>query len=794
MVIGTLDRKLLRDIRQSWRMLLAVSSIIAVGIGCFVGMMSASGNLKAAKENYYSTCRLADFWIDIKKAPVEEVRRLAMIPGVSEIRDRIQFRVVLDLPGSIKPVGAMVISLPDISEPVINNIIIQKGTYFTQGRINEVIISEKFASARGIEPGDKIHAVLNNQLKELIVVGTAISAEFVYMSSPGSMVDEPGTYGLMYIKRSFAEDSFGFNNACNSVVGLLAPEARDDAGLIAEAIAQKLDRYGVFVSIPRSEQFSPMILDGEMEQLESMAITLPSFFLIVASLMLNVLMTRLADQQRTIIGTLKALGYGNGVLMAHFLKFSAAAGLAGGLMGCLLGVWLGNAITGMYMDYFSFPQLLSLFYPGLLVAGISISVIFAILGTIKGVRRIMKLEPSEAMRSAPPPVGGAVFLERIPAIWCMLDAQWQMIIRGLLRNKGRMFVSIISSALGSSIVILAFGFVDSMDTMVDLQFEKNLRSDYHLTFNSEKGFDCIDEIKRLPGIVHAEPVFQVPCTFRVGNQMKKGAIMGIVQTSQLTLPLNENAETVTIPDTGLLMAGRMMETLGIDAGGFVDILPVKGDRITRKISVEQSVASMMGLMVYANYNWLNRILGEESAVSEVRVLAMQSAEEKREFMKRISSMPGLETVSDLGEQKDALVKQMDGAMRSTAVVMILFAAVIFFGAILNGTLIAISERQREMATFRTMGYFENEVARLFLRENMVTNVIGACFGLPMGFAMLDSTMKGIATDAYSFPATITSISYVYTIILAICFVLLTQTVVVRTLRAQNWVEAMSLKE
>ena len=792
--MGVLDRKLRRDLTQRWGMLLAVSAIIAVGIGCFMGMLSAYRNLNIARMDYYSTCRMADFWIDLKKGPVEEVERLAMVPGVSEIRNRIQFRVVLDLPDALKPVGAMVISMPDSPEPVINNIIIRQGTYFTQGRENEVIVSEKFAQARGLEPGDTITAVLNNQRKKLIIAGTAISSEFVYMTSPGSMVDEPGNYGLLYIKRSFAEDVFGFNKACNSLVGLLAPEARKEVKGVVKAAARRLDPFGVFTSLPRAEQLSPLVLDNEMKGLRTMALTLPSFFLIVAALVLNVLMTRLAEQQRTIIGTLKALGYSNRELTFHFLKFAVAIGAAGGVLGCLVGYWLGGALTGMYQDYFSFPRLVNRFYPGLALAGLAMSILFAMLGTIKGIRQIMRLEPAEAMRAAAPPVGGTVLLERWRLFWTSLDAQWQMILRGLLRNKGRTLVAVLAAAMGSAIVVLAFGFVDSMDQLVDQQFDRVMRGDYHLVFNKEMESACVDEIRRLPGVIHAEPVFNVPCTFEADNHTKKGAIVGILSSSRLTVPLDDRGRALAVPPNGLLMAGRLMEQLEVRPGGFVDILPVKGERITRKVPIIQSVGSNLGLMVYADYNWLNRVVDEESAVSEIRIQASHNPEDKSRFMKAVKAMPGLETVTDLGEQKQALVKQLEGAMRSSAVVMIIFAAVIFFGAILNGTLISISERRREMATFRTMGYYESEVGRLFLRENLVNNVLGSLLGLPLGYAMLVGAMKGMANDAYVFPATIEPISYVYTVVLAVAFVLLSQIVVVRSLRAQNWVEALSLKE
>ena len=790
----TLDRKLIRDIRHSWHMLLAVSSIIAVGIGCFVGMMSAVKNLEYARSSYYSSCRLADFWIDLKKIPTQDIKRLASIPGISEIRNRIQFQIVLDLPESPKPVSATVLSLPDEKSPVINNIVLRKGTYFTDNRANEVIVSEKFAKARHIEPGDSITAILNNQRKELIVTGIAISAEFIYVASPGSMIDEPGSYGLLFIKRSFAEDTFGFNSACNSIVGLLAPEAQHDAKRIVEELSDKLSPYGVFVGLTRSEQFSPMVLDGEMKQLKSMAFIFPLVFLVVAALVLNILMIRLAEQQRTVIGTLKAIGYENRDLMLHFVKFATTAGLAGGLLGCLLGYWLGEVTTRMYVDYFTFPQLSNSFYPGLSLIGMVVSILFSIFGTLKGVQQIMQLEPAEAMRQATPPVGGAVFLERFDLFWKNLDAQWQMIIRGLLRNKGRTLIAIFSATMGSSIVVLAFGFVDSMDQMVTLQFEKVLRSDYHLTFNHEVSFSAIDEIKRLPGVTYAEALFTVPCTFKLQNHSKRGAIKGITKDSKLTTPLNGAGKAIDLPANGLLMAQRLMDKLEIRAGDHVNVIPIKGERLLKKLPVMQGIDSMLGLAVYADYYWLNRVFGQQNVVSEIRLLTSHSSAEKKCFMALLRTMPELESLTDLGEQKEALNRQLNGAMRVSAVVMILFAAVIFFGTILNGTLVAIAERRREIATFRTMGYYDSEVARLFLRENLVNNILGTLFGLPLGYWMLKTSMQGFVSDAYSFPATLMPASYLYTMILAIGFVLLSQRVVTRSLKNQNWVEALSLKE
>lgn len=505
-------------------------------------------------------------------------------------------------------------------------------------------------------------------------------------------------------------------------------------------------------------------------------------------------MVRMAQQQRTVIGTLKALGYSNYTLLFHYLKFAAAAGMAGGLIGGFLGYWLGDATTRMYTVYFSFPLLKNTVYTDILAGGLCLSLFFAIAGTVRGVRTIMKMAPSEAMREASPQQGGKVFVEQFPLIWNLFDAQWHMIIRGLFRNRGRTIIGLFSAAMGSSIVVLAFGFVDSMDEMIAVQFQRVLTSDYHLRFSQEMPQDVIHEIRGIEGVVLAEPVYIAACTFKMRNHHKKGAVMGILPDSILTSPVASDGRRILIPSTGLVMAHRLMEQLEVETGDFVDLVPVKGQKQTLHVQVASGAHSMLGLAVYADYDWLNRLLGQSAAVSEVRIRVSHDKLAEKEFLAAIGKLRNIEAISDLKEQKISLVRQFNTAMRAMAIIMIMFAAVIFFGTILNGTLIALSERNREIATMRTMGYFNREVARLFLRENMVINIIGAIWGLPLGYWLLKASMNEFVTDAYSYSAVLYPKSCLFTIMLTILFVAISQLVVVRRIKHQNWVEAISLKE
>ena len=417
--MSVLDRKLRRELRASWLLLSAITSIIVVGVACYVTMGSAYNNLTEAKRRYYRQCRMADFWIDLKKVPLAELDQVAELSGVAEIRPRIQFFATVDLDEATgpanrvtAPVNGLVLSLPDRREPVLNDVVLRRGSYFTDRRQNEVIVNDAFARQHKLRPGQWIHLALNNRRQELFIVGTAISSEFVYLLGPGAIVPDPEHFGIFYLKRSYAEDVFDFNGAANQLLGRLTPDARRHPQELLDRAERQLASYGVFATTPLADQPSNMYLSLEIAGLRVFAWFLPCVFLAVAAVVLNVLLTRLAQQQRTVVGTLKALGYSDRQLFMHFLKFGLTVGLAGGLIGCASGYWLAELLTIVYREFFEFPDLNNRFYPAVQGIALLISLVCAVLGSLRGTRAVLRLQPAAAMRPKPPRRGGAVFLER----------------------------------------------------------------------------------------------------------------------------------------------------------------------------------------------------------------------------------------------------------------------------------------------------------------------------------------------------------------------------------------------
>jgi putative ABC transport system permease protein len=792
--VSVLDRKLLRELRASWLLLTAIMGIIAVGVACYVSMGGAYHNLNEAKRRYYRQCRMADFWIDLKKVPLAELDALAELPGVAAIRPRIGFYATVDLAEVIKPLNGLVLSLPNRREPVINDIVLERGGYFSDRRENEVIVSKAFAARHGLKPGDWIRLVLGNRRQELFIVGTAISSEFVYLMSPGALAPDPEHFGVFYLKHTYAEDVFDFDGAANQVVGRLAPQAQDRPREFLGRAERLLDPYGVFATTPLENQPSNKMLSQEIQGLWVFAIIMPCIFLAVAALVLNVLLRRLAQQQRTVVGTLKALGYSDRQVFVHFLKFGLAVGLLGGLAGCALGYWMAGGFTRMYREFYEFPELNNRFYPGLLAVSVLISLACAVVGSLQGAWSVLRLKPAEAMRPKAPKTGGAILLERVGWLWSQLSSGWRMVLRDVVRARARMAAGVFATAMGSAVLVTGFMMAAASRYMVDYQFKWILRSDLDLTFKDEQSEDALLEAARLPGVDLAEPILNVSCTFVNGPYRRKGAITGIAPGARLTVPRDREAVPIPIPSTGLVMTRKLAEVLHLDRGDLVTVQPVKGLRRERRVPVLRISDSFLGTAVYADVHYLARLIHEEMALSGVQLGIDRDPRHTESLYRELKRMPALQAVSARRDTVDNLEKILVEAMGVFIRGLVAFAGVVFLGSVLNASLISLSERQREVATLRVLGYGPWQIGGLLLRESMIVTLTGTILGMPVGYGLSVITSIAYDTELFRFPVVSTPGTWIWTLVLAVVFGLLAHGVVQIVVHRMDWLEALQAKE
>jgi putative ABC transport system permease protein len=793
-VVSVLNRKLMRELRSNGGVLLAISSIMAIGVAAYVALHSAYDNLESAQRRYYAQCRMADFSIDLKKVPNADLAAVALLPGVVEIRPRIQFFATVDLEQVIEPLNGLVLSLPDRRAPVINDILLRQGSYFTDRRSNEVIVNESFARHHNLYPGQWIHLLLNDRRQELFIVGTAISSEFTYLVGPGTIVPDARRFGVFYLKQTYAEEVFNFDGASNQVVGLLAPDVRDHPQEVLRRAELLLDPYGVLTTTPRKDQPSHRFLSNEIQGLRAFGVINPAIFLAVAALVLNVLISRIAEQQRVVVGTLKAVGYDDRQVFGHFIKFGLAVGLAGGLAGCALGYWIAAGMTGLYQSFFQFPSLKTQLYAGICAEGVAIGLVCGLLGSVHGARAMLRLEPAEAMRPKPPAQGGAIALERVSWLWSRLSFAWRSTLRSLVRNRVRTASGMFASAMGAMVCVNALMLHAATRHMIDFQFELVQRSDVDLAFKDERGRDALSEIQGLTGVDYAEPVLDVACTFTNGPYSHKGGISGLMPNARLTVPRDADGRRLRIPAAGLAMTRKMADLLNVRRGDLVSVQPSKGLREVRAVRVEEIVDSYLGIAVYAEIDFLSRLVHEELAVTGVQLTGPQTPKALPALYRELKQMPGLRAVSS---RADMIANVMDSLVKNQRVfigLLVMFAGVIFFGSVLNASLISLAERRREVATLQVLGYSEWQIGGLFLRESMLTNMAGTVVGLPLGYLLNYGITLAYDTEMFRIPLVDPRQIWAGTLLLGVVFGLLAHLILQRSLARMDWLEALQTKE
>jgi len=792
-MVSVLDRKLLRDLYAARGLLVAVILILGLGVSAYVANLSLYYNLELSRRSYYAQCRMADFWIDMQKFPTNAIERLEQIPGVSELRPRIMLPVTVDITDVEKPISGTIISMPADPRPTINGIVLRQGGYFTNLRRNEVIINDAFARARQIKPGHRIRVLLNDRLQELIVVGTAIGSEFVFARAPGSMIPDKSGYVILFVEEEFAEEISNLEGAANQIVGRLTRRHQQSAAVVLEQIERALEPFGEPTSYTLDEHESHVQLQSDLQGLRTINLVVPTVFLAVAALILDVLMVRLAQQQRTVVGMLKATGYSNLSLFVHFMKFGVLVGAGGGLCGALFGYWLAGYMLTLFRQFYEFSRIFNRFYPSIALGCVALGVGIAALGTIRGVQQVIKLRPAEAMRPKPPEIGRRIFIESWPALWGRLGFRWQMVLRGIVRHRLRSFTGVFSSMMGAALILQTLQIDDSFNELIRFTYDRMLISDFDLTLKDEVSYDGFLEATRMPGIDYAEPVLNVPCTFYRGHRKKRGGMTGIQPSARLTVPRDDGGHPIQMPQQGVVLTRRLADILDAKPGVSIEFVPLKGERRRIQVPVIRVVESFVGTAAYANFSYLNRLVGEESALNSVQAKVDRNRHEVRQFYRALKATPKLQGFSALREQKAQLVELLE-PMKVVNRFLIAFAGLLFCGGIVTSSLISLAERRREIATFRVLGYQPAQIGGIFLRESIVLNTLGTWLGLPIGYAFAYYINLYVATDMIRLPFIIDYSTWIWTLILGAIFTIVGYLPVYRAVRQLDWVGALNVSE
>ena len=749
-MISSLDRKLLRDLWRIKGQALAIACVIGSGICMFVMYRSTFDSLGLTLRSYYDEQRFADVFVSAKRAPESLAPRLAAIPGVAQMETRVVAGVTLDMPGMDEPAMGRLISVPAAGRPRLNDVFLRRGRWIAPGRPDEVVVSDSFALAHGLEPGESLTAVLNGTRRKLRVVGVGLTPEYIYSIRPGDLMPDPKRFGILWMERKALAAAFDLEGSFNDVALRLVPGASEQE--VIAGLDHLLEPYGGLGAVPRSLQISHWYLSNELEQLRNMGNTLPLLFLLVAAFLLNVVLARIVAVQREQIAALKANGYSNRTLGFHYAKLGLIIAAAGSVIGTVAGAWLGVEVTKLYTDMFQFPVLRYDLAPIRVVQAVAVALGAALAGVLEAVRRVAALPPAEAMRPEAPADYRETLLERI-GLGRFLSAPSRMILRNLSRRPVRTLIAVGGIAAGCSLVIMGRSIGDAVQVLMDEQFTVIERQDATVTFTEPASARALHELSRLPGVAFAEPFRSVSARVRHGHRSRQTAILGLVAEPRLSRLVDTRHRAIPLPAEGIVLSVSLAELLDARPGDELIVEVLEGARPVRRMRVVQVVDQYMGTSAYMRIDAVQRLMRDGRSVSGAYLQVEPSRAD--ELYRRLKETP---RVAAVGRKAAALRSFQESIAKNLGVMIFfftLFATIIAFGVVYNSARISLSERSRELASLRVLGYRRSEISFIFLGELAIVTLLSLPVGFALGWALSALTMKSFATELYRFPTVMT---------------------------------------
>jgi putative ABC transport system permease protein len=744
--LALLDRKAARDLWRQRGAFAAVALVVASGIALFVSLRSMHGYLLAAQHDYYRSGRFGEVFATVERAPLHLGAEVLEIPGVAAAETRIVTEAVLDVPGLAEPATGRLVSIPVPRRAALNDLYLRRGRWPAPGRRDEVLASDAFARANRLEPGSALSAVLNGRRQRLRVVGTAISPEFIYeIRGAGDVLPDNRRFGVFWMPREALAAACDLEGAFNDLVVTLAPGARQAA--VEAEIDRLLEPYGGLGAYGREAHVSHRFVSDEIKETEVTSLLIPSIFLGVTAFLLHLVVGRLVTTQRDQIAVLKAFGYSDSTIAGHYLKLAAAPVAVGTSGGAAVGLWLAVQLAGVYARFYQFPD--ARFTPDLRILWMALAVaggaVFA--GAASAAARVLQLPPAEAMRPETPTFRAAA-VERLP-LWRRLSPGARIAARHLQRRPLRTFLSALGIALAVAMVYVGAFMFDAIDRLQTAQFERVQREDVTVVLREAGGRSAARALGRLPGVERAEPFRTVAARLRSGHRSRRVALSAWESDAELRRIVDQRLRVHELREEGLLLTRKLGEVLGVANGELLTVEVLEGGRQVARLPVAGLVDEPIGTAAYMGEAALHRLLREGDRVSGA-FLSVDAARAGDLFL-RLKRMPAVSGVSVRAAAQEAFQRTIAESFWISLSSIVGFACVLAFGMVYNGARVALSERARELASLRVLGFLQREVGAMLLGEQAVLLVAAQPLGIALGLGLCALVAARFDSELFRLP-------------------------------------------
>lgn len=566
-------------------------------------------------------------------------------------------------------------------------------------------------------------------------------------------------------------------------------EARQELADAKEELAD-VEMPKVYV-LERSTNVGYASYESDVSIVEGIAKIFPVFFFLIAALVCSTTMTRMVDDERTQIGTLRALGYSKGAILSKYLIYSGSAAGLGAVAGYFLGTRLfPTAIWTAYGMLYGFADIIITDDIWLFSISLLVALLCSAGTTFAACRMELVHAPAELIRPKAPSAGKRILLERIPFIWKRLKFLHKVSARNVFRFKKRMVMMILGIAGCTSLVMAGFGIRDSVTNIANNQYDQILKYDISATYSEEVTGEMLEEIEEQFGdkIAYSAVLQEISVDAPYKGGVKTVTLM-VSEDEKIRdcVDFHVGEEPIELPGNGeVLMDKRLSQTLSAEVGDEV---------IFRAGEVESKPAKVAG--VFENYIfYYGYMTGEtyqecfgEAFTPKTIYLSLEEGADHYKIASYLSNMENASNITVVADNR-ARVENMMHSMNFIVVLVICCAAALAFIVLFNLGNINISERVREIATLKVLGFYPRETGAYVFRENVVLSVMGIIVGLPLGVLLHRFVMDQIRIDMVSFEVQIRPLSFIYSVVAVLSFTVCVDLIMRRKIDRINMAESL----
>jgi len=769
MVKNTLRKKLFRDMSRAAMQFLSIIMLCALGTFAFAALDGMARMTRTTIDTYFEENNLCDFWVTLPagmdRAALDKIEA---IDGVTEIIPRFVMDMETTLGDSVNANvtaydGAMTINAP----------LLREGELLDPSDMRGCLIQERYAIAQGLTVGDRISVKLSGEEVTFVIRGVCTSPEYVALSM--GVASDPNEYGFILINaRALPQIPL------TQAVVTIADDADEDA--VQAAIEAALPDALV---MDRGAHTSTARCNNDAQMFENLTYVFPILCYAVAALIVMTTLSRMIDNQRMQMGTLKALGFSAGQIRSHYLSYAIVPSLVGATIGTLIGhtalppvLW--NALMGQSEMPYRLRPPISL--PAWCMVGLT--VVMSVTICYYTYRQSARETTAALLRPKPPKDGKRILLERITPLWSRLSFNSKMIVRNLMRNKLRTFMSFVGLLCCTMLIITSMGLQDSVKRLSGNYYTKTLRYDLRAKLSGEVG--TAESYERRLNAETVECVMEQSVSLRAAGGTRT-TMLTILDDDQTLQHLGEDETFLPIASGTVSVTYKLSRTLNLAVGDAVRLY-LPGDDEALDMTVGQIVHNntVQGL-------YMNRSTWEAQRKGDFSPTAIQVAGPREGCIAMLSDMDEVDSIDYPAEQiKDML--DLLNALSSVFTMITCIALALAFVICYNMGLMNFVERLREYATLKVLGYHQKEIRRLILNENLIISILGVLGGIVPGYLLTDVVMHSCEPESGFYPGIPTVQSVIIACVVTFFFSIFIQLLLTRKVRKIDMVEALKSVE